>query len=409
MPAPKLLYLDTARLGQMSELAQRLSISFIRLSAEEPFSLYFERFLRDGFESWPAAYQSRFPGLSLWNGIESLLQGIKLVAGASDEAKVVIASRSLWLVQCAARKAFQNCRRILTTDLSWPSYQSVLGSEGIKAGRELHCLKIRHRILHEGLGECELIDELVAFYRQHHCDGVFLPAVDSLGVRLPIAKIVTEIELNSELGFVMTDAAQALGHIRLDDVCNVSDFVIAGCHKWVRAYHPMGIGILGTRLHASGIREELDTSQGDDPLFQFLNFLQDDRLSGHMETVNLTPLFSCQGAISELVGRDLDKRAHIQRQNAQMVQQLVRDSGWNSLDIDDSMQCGIQLLASPDAENQNCLEQQLHAAGVRATVLSSGLVRISLPGSLLSLEELGALQMGLSGSGEFEGYPRVVQ
>ena len=409
MPAPSLLYLDTARLGQMSELAQRLSISFIRLSAEEPCSLYFERFLRDGFESWPKAHQRRFDELRPWRGIDSFSQGLKLVAGASGDTEVVIASRSLWLVRCAARRAFQVCRRILTTDLSWPSYQSVVESEARRTGCELQCINIRQRILDGCLRQRELIDKVVEAYVQHDCDGIFLPAVDSFGIRLPTAKILREIEAASDLGFVITDAAQALGHIPLDDVCNASDITIAGCHKWVRAYHPMGIGILGARGRSSGISDVLDANQADDPLFHFLKFLRDDDLSGHMETVNLNPLFSCQGAIDELVATDLYERLRIQRQNARLVQALGQDTGWNPPHIDESMQCGIQLVASQCAVTRNDLERQLHAAGVQATVLPSAQLRISLPSKLLSDDEVETLQSALSGRDELAGYPRVVQ
>ncbi len=409
MPAPSLLYLDTARLGQMSELAQRLSISFIRLSAEEPFSLYFEQFLRDGFKSWPADYQRRFPQLSGWKGIGSLAEGIRNVAGACDDAAIAIASRSLWLVQCAARKAFEKCNRILTTDLSWPSYQSVFEGEAARTGRELYCLKIRHRILHESLCERDLIDQLAAFYWKHHCDGLFLPAVDSYGIRLPVAAIASTIETRAELEFVVIDAAQAFGQIQLGDVCKVSDLVIAGCHKWLRAYHPMGIGILGSRRYRSEIWNSLVAHQGEDPLFQFLSCLRADGLAGHMETVNLTPLLSCQGAIDDHVVTNLTTRSRHQRCNAWLVQGMLRDSEWRPLYVDESMQCGIQLLVSPSDVELTCLERQIQDAGVRMTILPSGLVRTSLPVELLSADETKMLHSALLGSSEFEGYPRVVQ
>ncbi len=398
MPAPDLLYLDTARLGQMSELAQRLSISFIRLSAEEPFSLYFERFLRNGFESWPESYQRRFSGLKGWTGIESLKQGIRRVAGARDESQVVIASRSLWLVRSAARAAYKTCSRLLTTDLSWPSYQSVFEREAARTGRELHCIPIRHDILSDCMGESDLVEAVASSFQRLHCDGIFLPAVDNLGIRLPIEKIVSAIEDRAELRVVLVDAAQAIGHIPLADVTRSSDFVIAGCHKWVRAYHPLGIGIFGGRESSCVLRNELTADREDDSLFNFLECLLDERLSGHMETVNLTPLFSCQGAISEFNVHEVSERFQCQRENAQVVRRLASESGWGWPRIDDPMQSGIQLCRYLNETPPINLEQSFHAAGVRATVYGTGLVRLSLPSYKLSEIEFQQLRVAVGGS-----------
>lgn len=399
MPAPALLYLDTARLGQMSEMAQRLSTAFIRLSAEEPFSLYFENFMRTGFAGWPESYQQRFPDLSPWGGVESVRNGIRHIAGASRDAPVVLASRSLWLVRSAARTAFKICRRILTTDLSWPSYEEVLCNEATRTGYSLHCVAIRRRILDGTLSEGELIDAIVVAFHKNHCDGIFLPAVDNLGVRLPIEKVVLAIESRSELRFVLTDAAQALGHVPLDGVCRVSDCLIAGCHKWVRAYHPLGIGIVGRERHASKLRRDLASQRTGDPLFGFLDSLESDRLSGHLETVNLTPLFSCQGAIQGPEG--LDAAAFAQRlRNGELVRDFAAQLGWNPIVVDKPMLSGIQLLDIPHHMMSHDVERALHDGGVRATVYETRLLRLSLPAKTLAPHELQRLGTALPDRGK---------
>lgn len=61
--------MDTARLGRMTPAAQRAQPDLVRLSAEEPTSLYFEEFLKDGFNAWLSSYQNRFPGLQSWSGV----------------------------------------------------------------------------------------------------------------------------------------------------------------------------------------------------------------------------------------------------------------------------------------------------------------------------------------------------
>ena len=69
---PTLLYLDTARLGLMSERARQAHLDYLRLAGEEGCSLYFDRFLREGFSAWPRRLQSRYRHLSDWQGVGEL-------------------------------------------------------------------------------------------------------------------------------------------------------------------------------------------------------------------------------------------------------------------------------------------------------------------------------------------------
>ena len=66
---PTQLYLDTARLGQMSRCAQQSNIDLTRIASEEGASAFFESFLRDGSDSWPESLHSGFPGLCCWKGV----------------------------------------------------------------------------------------------------------------------------------------------------------------------------------------------------------------------------------------------------------------------------------------------------------------------------------------------------
>jgi len=102
-------YLDTARLGQMTPAAKDAQLDFVRLSAEEPSSLYFEQFLRDGFSAWPAFYQERFPGLRTWTGVSGLKQSIRRLTHAPDDWQVLFANRSLSLIHLGA---IPFCRRL---------------------------------------------------------------------------------------------------------------------------------------------------------------------------------------------------------------------------------------------------------------------------------------------------------
>ena len=84
------LYLDTARLGRMSPRAQRAQFDFVRLAGEEGCTLYWERFLRDGFRAWPRRIQQRYAELSDWRGIHELKHSLATLAGVTDARQTSI-------------------------------------------------------------------------------------------------------------------------------------------------------------------------------------------------------------------------------------------------------------------------------------------------------------------------------
>src|SRR5262249_12842184 len=97
------LYLDAARMGRMAPTAQRALQDFVRLVGEEGCTLYFERFLRDGFSTLPATFQARFQGLGSWCGIAELRETVRRHLNLSSAAPILLASRSLVLARFAAR------------------------------------------------------------------------------------------------------------------------------------------------------------------------------------------------------------------------------------------------------------------------------------------------------------------
>jgi hypothetical protein len=300
---PTTLYLDTARLGRISPSAQQTHLDFVRLAAEEPSSLYFEEFLRSGFSAWPDHYQHRFPTLSRWPGIAGLKRQLNRFAEASDSGRVVIASRSAALMTLAARVLCKTCRNIFTTDFSWPTYQNILLHEANRFGDRVHVARLRTSVLRNRLPPDELVADIVREFAQHKCEGIFLPAVDNLGVRLPVDEIVTAIRRESEVRFVVVDAAQAFAHVPVDDGLSVADFTIAGCHKWLRGYFPLGIAFFGQPgthdLIVHAVAGTLQTGELDDGPLRFCEELNDADLDGYSETVNLGPLFSCCGAAAD--------------------------------------------------------------------------------------------------------------
>lgn len=298
-----LLYLDTARLGQTLPAARDAQIDFVRLTAEEPSTLYFEEFLKHGYNAWPNCYQSRFSALKTWGGVRALKQSLHQLAGASEDWSVLLASRSLSLVQLAARRMFQICRHVLTTDLSWPTYQDAVSRQALAAGAQITTVPLRDAIFGERWTAADVASFLAGLCAENGCDGLFLPAVDHLGVRIPVRAIVEQIRNTSHLQFVLVDAAQAFCQVPIDDSLAVADFVVTGCHKWMRAGQPMGVGLFGQTGTRQCISNTLQENSGDgydlDPLLVFTEQLDGGQLNGHSETVNLAPLFSASAAAVE--------------------------------------------------------------------------------------------------------------
>ena len=298
-----LLYLDTARLGQTLPAARDAQIDFVRLTAEEPSTLYFEEFLQHGYNAWPNHYQSHFPALKTWAGVRTLKQSLGQLAGGPDHWNVLLASRSLSLVQLAARSMFQTCRHVLTTDLSWPTYQDAVSRQALAAGAQITTAPLRDAIFRERWTVADVASFLARLCAENGCDGLFLPAVDHLGVRIPVRAIVEQIRNTSHLQFVLVDAAQAFCQVPIDDSLSVADFVVTGCHKWMRAGQPMGVGFFGRNGTRQFIRETLQECCWNgcdlDPLLIFTEQLDGGQINGHSETVNLAPLFSASAAAAE--------------------------------------------------------------------------------------------------------------
>lgn len=382
---PPLLYLDTARLGQMTPAAKDAQLDFVRLSAEEPSSLYFEKFLRDGFSAWPAFYQERFPGLRTWTGVAGLKHSIRRLINAPDDWQVLLASRSLSLVYLASSCMFRVCRHVLATDLSWPTYEQAIEASAGLTGNRITTIPLRDDILNRGWTVDDIATYLANSFIEHQCDGLFLPAVDHLGIRLPIRKIVEQIRERSELRFTFIDAAQAFCHVPLGDSLAFADFIVAGSHKWMGAYLPTGIGLFGQRRsremierHMKGLRR---MEPGDDPLLHFTEQLVAAELDGHSETANLNSLFACAGAAFHHLAAH---SAAVPVQSGQSLAIVPRPSGdWVPRRPNASLRSQIVLFESPKSRIERACPEVIRRAwldsGCIVTGYPGGRARVSLP------------------------------
>jgi len=408
------LYLDTARLGQMSRGARLALTDFIRLAGEEAGSLYFDEFLRNGAAAWPLTMQQRYRQLAGWNGIAHLKHELKRLAGARESSRLLLANRTSQLMRFAARLFFGPCRNVLVTDLSWPSYARILQRRAARSATTLTLVPLRTAILRDGLTASEVIDRLAASFEANRCDGLFLPAVDNLGIRLPIERLVGEIRRRAKLRFVVIDGAQEFCHVPVNLAAGFCDLYIAGCHKWLRAYHPMGLAFFGQPRSQRAIEQALSRlmSNGriDDPLLAFSEDLENGSTVPFGETVNVVSLFSCHGALGDALGAASDAGTCFEARlaNAEEIDALAEDAGWTALRPQAGLRSGIVLLQSQDSGlcemPPDALRRRLLRFGIAATTYSRGRVRLAMPDRRWQPSELALLEFALrSGNGRGRG------
>jgi hypothetical protein len=402
---PTQLYLDTARLGRMSPRAQQAHLDFARLAGEEGGSLFFETFLRAGAGDWSGETQAGYRGLASWHGVGGLKESLRTLAGSSPGLPVLLANRSAQLMKLAARLLYHPCENVLVTDLGWPPYQDVLAAEAARAGAALTSVPVRDMALHSRAGEEEIVEAILAHYLRQRCDGLFLTAVSHQGVRLPVERLVRSLEAVAEPRFVVIDGSQEFCHVTADLRHEYCDLYLAGCHKWLQAYHPMGLAFYGRRRSRFMIETVLDhlVSKGelDDPLLHFSTQLETDRLDGRTETVALACLFSCQGAVADaleeprLPSHCLPRRLDCLTSAASMAASF----GWQPLLPPPAFRTGILLLQA-ERETRRVLPatHTRHAfseRGVALTAYDGGIIRLSMPAQGWKPGELDHLQGAL--------------
>jgi selenocysteine lyase/cysteine desulfurase len=402
---PTQLYLDTARLGRMSRRSQQAHLDFARLAGEEGGSLFFETFLRAGAGDWTGETQARYPGLASWRGVGGLKESLRTLAGSSPGLPVLLANRSAQLMKLAARLLYHPCENVLVTDLGWLPYHDVLAAEAARAGAALTSVPVRDGVLHGQAGEDDIVETVRAHYLRERCDGLLLTSVSHQGVRLPVERIVRSLEAMAEPRFVVIDGSQEFCHVAADLQHEYCDLYLAGCHKWLQAYHPMGLAFYGRRRSRSMIETVLGhflgTGELDDPLLRFSAQLEGNCLDGRTETVNLACLFSGQGAVADALeeprvpSRCLPRRL----ESLSAAAGVAAASGWQPVLPPPALRTGILLLQSERKTRRELPATDLRHAfserGVALTAYEGGVVRLSMPAQGWQPGELELLQGAL--------------
>ena len=383
----------------------KTQIEFARLTAEEPSSLYFEKFLRDGSNAWPESNSQRFPALSTWRGIAELKQTIRSVVSARADAPVLLANRSAQLMQLSAGLLFRLCRNVLTTDTCWPSYHALLTRAADRTGNTVTTVPVRQCLLQDRATHEQIIDRLTEAFVASSCDGLFLPAIDNLGNRIPITETVEAIQQQAEMRFVVVDGAQAFCHAPFSMQSGVCDIFIAGCHKWLRSYHPMGVAISGRKRSHDIVsrysQSAIASFEIDDPLLRFGDQLESNSTDGYSETVSITPMISCRGALQDRLGETVNGRqAHsVRRLNSDRVASVVDGTGWRPLRPTESLCTGILLLQSqqPTVRNSDpeAIRQTFQKNGLILTTYRDGIIRLSMPNVPMSSRDLDDIRKAM--------------
>ena len=399
------IYLDTARLGQTSPTALAAQFDFVRLTAEEPSSLYFEKFLQHGSRAWSQSRHERFSGLHGWSGIAGLKRKLADIAGFSaSSSRVLLSGQSTPLVELAAHMLSRQCRRILTTDLSWPAWQATIERIARRSYIPVVVVPIREAILNGRVSVEDVVELIRERFCPEFCDGLFLPAVDNLGIRMPVRAIVRSIRERTDLRFCVVDGAQAICHAPASISDQDCDLFLAGCHKWIGAYQPLRLAIAPNRrtqpVIVETFRRLMRNGDLQDSLLSFTEQLDSGTLDGISETTNLTPLFAARGAARVFL-RNASRWGLFrqQLQNARQVRSLARQAGWLTPESDEGFLTGIVLIQSADSEVRamppDALRRHLHDEGIIATTYADGLVRLSMPTRAFLQDEIRLISRAL--------------
>jgi hypothetical protein len=371
----------------MTPRARQAHFDFAQLAGEEGGSLFFERFLQSGAGAWPGTSQARYPGLAAWRGVGSLKESLRVLAGSLPELPVLLANRSTQLMKLAARLQFQPCRNVMAADIGWPPYHDLLAAEAVRTGRKLTIVPVRDLAMQGRATDDEILDLVRTHYLRERCDGLFLTAVSHLGVRLPVEKLVRSLEAADPPRFVVIDGAQEFCHVTADLRNDYCDLYLAGCHKWLQAYHPMGLAFYGRRrsrfVIETALRDLLACGELDDPLLRFSTQLESDALDDRTETVSLGCLFSCQGAVADALEAGGTPARHLPRrlESLRVAADVAASAGWTPLLPPPAFRSGILLLQAEREKKESSATELRHAfseRGVALTAYDGGVVRLSM-------------------------------
>lgn len=392
------LHLDSARLGLIAPGARRLSTAFAEFAGDADSLLYFSEFLKKGFAGLPEDVQQRCRGLSPWRGTPGLASSVKRYLGCSAETDVLFASRSSSLMKLAAERLARDCSTVVTVDVLWPPYRKLLQKACRRFGTPFRVCRLRSHLRAKRPSPVWL-NELVSHVCPSDGDyGLVLPMVSHHGVALPVRNIQDRLKASHAPHLVVVDAAQAVGHKPVELSSGWCDLLIAGAHKWLGAYHPLGFGVARDASFAAAVPRLLANRSIEDPLLQLSCELAGGLRVRHGETANLAPLLAAQGALDDALARGARNELAGRLRNRRLVARVLRDERWRIDQTADDRRHAILVARPPrrsTAESADILSvMQRHR--ITATVYADLKVRFAMPTSPLTVRDRHRLAAALS-------------
>ncbi len=393
------LYLDTARLGRMCHGARAAEHDFSRLVSQLPSPLYFGRFLTCGFDALSYCDRRRYPGLRCWAGVTEFKREFGRFV-SQPPCPTILFSTSRSLIRFAAECLFDSASTVLTTDLAWPPYLEMLQNVASQRNATLHVVRLRRMVFDGSADEDGVAQAVVQDYRAHDCDGLFLSDISTLGVRIPVRRIIHGLAPYRR-PFVVVDGAQALGQRPVNIQALNCDLYLAGTQKWFSAYHPLRLAFVGrpdslASIHT--VRGRLSRSpEFYDPLLEFSNAIERNEFRTFGETVNVIPLMTAAGALRSLTTnrRKLKRRWDARRQNARVVMDSIPMSFLWGGQLHPNLGSGIVLVPFraqlPSHSALASVHRILNRYRIAATVLPNGDLRLAMPSFALSSRHLARI------------------
>ncbi len=201
---------------------------------------------------------------------------------------------------------------------------------------------------------------------------------------------------------VVVDGAQEFCHVQPTPAVSHCDLYLAGSHKWLGGYHPLGFAFYGRGRSRSRIdtilAEMVAASDLDDPLLQFASRLEAGMQRPLSETVNLASLFAAHGAAADAHRTRHALEARLG--NSDAASAVASEAGWEPFRPSPELRSGILLIRARPGTLRNRDQDQLRVglgeAGVAATVYGGGIVRLSMPAADWQPDELKLLRRALT-------------
>ena len=219
-----------------------------------------------------------------------------------------------------------------------------------------------------------------------------------------MAELLEELQFSRKLRFVVIDGAQALGHVEPRFRSVPCDLYLAGCHKWLSAGQPLGLGFCSRASSRGYLRaalgEMIASGAVDDPLLLFDRQFEVGAGEPFGETADLTSLFSAAAAVDAARSVLDQSDAPGQRlANAEIARAAAVGTGWRALPVDPPLRSGIVLLEAEGdrarAASPGHTRDEFQRERIALTAYSGGRVRLSTPHSPWRDVDIGRLHSAL--------------